>query len=185
MAGLDLMGLDEVWVIPALPVHRQLSGRANGAIRLDWLEQMFENEPRVRVWDWEIRQERPTPMVETLRQFAAEQGSIPWLMLGADACAGLPDWVDYPTHRQLCNLAVFARQGVKVPPPALPGWPQVGLDAWRQTEQPGHLLFVPAELPEISATALRIDLAAQARLADRIPVTIRQEVMQAYASEKE
>ena len=182
MAGLELLGLEEVWVIPALPVHRRLSGRADGERRLDWLERMFADEPRVRVWDAEIRRGRPTAMVETLRQFAAERAVIPWLMLGADAWAGLPGWVEYPAHRGLCNLAVFARRGVSVEALLAPeGWRQVGLKECRQIERPGHLVFVPVELPEISATALRADLAAEARLADRIPATIRREVLQAYA----
>lgn len=182
MAGLDMMGLDEVWVIPALPVHRQLSGHADGETRLEWLERMFESEPRVRVWDAEIRRGRPTPMVETLRQFGAEQGVVPWLMLGADAYAGLPGWVEYPAHRQLCNLAVFARQGVNLEAlPALAEWQRVELSNWREAQGPGHQLFVPAELPDISATALRRDLEAKARLADCVPAVIRQEVLQAYA----
>jgi len=181
MAGLEQLGLDEVWVIPALPVHRELSGRADGETRLGWLERMFADQPRVRAWDVEIRRGRPTPMVETLRQFAAEQGTTPWLMLGTDAWASLPGWVEYPAHLELCNLAVFARRGVHME--ALPGlseWQRVGLSDWREAQGPGHLLYVPAELPEISATALRADLAAKATLADCVPAAIRQEVLQAY-----
>ncbi|MDQ6996496.1 MAG: adenylyltransferase/cytidyltransferase family protein, partial [Mariprofundus sp.] len=67
-AGLA-MGMDEIWVIPALPVHRQLSGFADAYTRFDWLRQMFAGEPHVQVVDWEISRQRPTAAIETLRQF--------------------------------------------------------------------------------------------------------------------
>lgn len=186
-AGLDILGLDEVWVIPALPVHRQLSGCADGQTRLNWLEQIFADEACVRVWDCEIRRARPTPMVETLRQFAAEQGpAIPWLMLGADAWAGLPGWVEYPAFSRLCNIAVFARQAVNMEsPPAMAGWQEVDAHDWRHCRQPGNMVYLPVSLPDISATELRCDLAQAGHLAECIPAAIRREVQQAYMETKE
>ena len=69
-AGLDVLGLDEVWVIPALPVHRKLSG-----------------------------------------------------------------WHEYPTHLGLCNVAVFARQGVVKESAPVSGWKQVNMQGWRKSEK--------------------------------------------------
>lgn len=182
-AGLELLGLDEIWVIPALPVHRRLSGHADGPTRLRWLQQVFAGDDRIRVLDCEIRRGRPTPMVETLREFAdAHAPVVPWLMLGADAWAGLPDWIEYPAHQGLCNVAVFARQTVKMEsPPVWPGWRRVDMHDWRCQREPGHMVYVPVRLPDISATALRNDLAAGGRLADCIPQVIRPEVREAYA----
>ena len=185
-AGLEQLGLDQVWVIPALPVHRRLSGAADGEMRYGWLQRLFADEARVRVWDAEIRRGRPTPMIETLRQFADEQGVVPWLMLGADAWAGLPDWVGYPAHQGLCNVAVFARRVPNMEsPPALPGWQQLDMQDCLQQRQPGHMVYVPVSLPDISATELRRDLATAGRLADCIPALIRREVQTAYLEPKE
>ncbi len=126
-AGLNVLKLDEVWVIPALPVHRDLSGCADGKTRLRWLEMIFRSNCRVKVLDWEIRRERPTAMVETLREFADKLTMVPWLMLGEDAWTGLADWQEYPAHQKLCNVAVFARQSVTAKSMS-------GLSGWKQIE---------------------------------------------------
>jgi nicotinate-nucleotide adenylyltransferase len=186
-AGLDVLGLDEVWVIPALTAHRELSGRADAATRLRWLEIIFEADSRIKVLDWEIRRERPTATVETLREFAGKHAvTVPWLMLGADAWAGLAGWREYPAHRSLCNVAVFARQGMdKDSVPELPGWKQVDMQDWRRCEGGGHVLYIPVELPDVSATALRRDIMKTEELAGSIPPAIYSEVQKAYAGLQE
>lgn len=184
-AGLDVMGLDEIWVIPALPVHRELSGKADAATRLRWLEMIFSDNERVRVLDWEIRRGRPTAMVETLREFADRQTVVPWLMLGADAWAGLAGWQKYPAHQGLCNVAVFARQGIDQACVPLPGWKQAGIEHWRKCENSGHVLYLAVELPDISATALRRDIMQIEELADSIPPEIYSEVQKAYTGLEE
>jgi nicotinate-nucleotide adenylyltransferase len=185
-AGLDVLGIDEVWVIPALPVHRKLSGCADGATRLRWLQMIFEANSRVKVLDWEIRRERPTAMVETLREFADRQTVVPWLMLGADTWANLAGWQEYPAHQGLCNVAVFARQGLDDKSvPGLSGWKQVGIQNWRRCKDGGHILYLPVELPDVSATALRRDIMQAEGLTDSIPPKIYIEVQKAYAGLQE
>ncbi|MDX8406201.1 MAG: nicotinate-nicotinamide nucleotide adenylyltransferase, partial [Mariprofundus sp.] len=71
-AGLETAGLDQVWVMPANPVHRQLTACISGQTRLAWTEQLFAQTPNIHVLDWEIRNDHPTPTVETLRQIARE-----------------------------------------------------------------------------------------------------------------
>ena len=184
-AGLDVMGLDEVWVIPALPVHRELSGKADAATRLRWLEMIFSDNDRVRVLDWEIRRERPTAMVETLREFADKQATVPWLMLGADAWAGLASWQEYPAHQSLCNVAVFSRQGIDSDSVPVPDWKQLDMQGWLKCESSGHVLYVSVALPDVSATALRRDIRKTAGLADSIPPEIYDEVQKAYTGLEE
>ncbi|MDX8407870.1 MAG: nicotinate-nicotinamide nucleotide adenylyltransferase [Mariprofundaceae bacterium] len=181
-AGLDRLGLDEVWVLPAWPVHRQLSGCADADQRLRWLTAMFADEPRVRVLDREIRKGRPTPSIETLREFAAERtGEIPWLMLGADAWAGLPDWREYPAHRKLCNIVMFARQGS--PMVDVPGWQRVGLKDASGCRTPGHVLRLDVNLPDVSATEIRA-ACSQGRIPDgMIPDIILADVKDLYGGQ--
>jgi nicotinate-nucleotide adenylyltransferase len=186
-AGLDVLGLDEVWVIPAMPVHRELSGCVDAETRLRWLEMIFESDHRIKVLDWEIRRNRPTAMVETLREFVGKHAAtVPWLMLGADAWTNLADWREYPAHRELCNVAVFARQGMdRESLPELPGWKQVDMQGWQKCECGGHMLYVAVELPDISATALRRDIMKTEELTDSIPAAIYSEVQQAYSGLQE
>ena len=181
LAGLA-MGLDEVWVIPALPVHRTLSGAASADTRLHWLKQMFSGQPGIRVVDWELKRARPTASVETLRQFRAlHPKTVPWLMLGADAWAGLPGWHEYPAHQQLCNMAVFSRRGSAVETVCgHPGWHTVSPDKWQTCNKAGHWCYIEAALPDISATELRHDAAQGSTLSGRVSELLREQIERAY-----
>ncbi|ATX83048.1 nicotinate-nucleotide adenylyltransferase [Mariprofundus ferrinatatus] len=181
-AGLNVMGLDEVWVIPAEPVHRELSGFADGAKRLGWLQEIYKSRPEVQVFDWEVRLGRPVAAVETLRDFQQRYpGTVPWLMLGADAWAGLESWREYPAHLELCNIAVFARTGLDVE--ALPdhaGWQQVDVRQWQERNAPGHWCYLPVALPDISATMLRSDARQGISLLGRVPEQVRSRIEMSY-----
>jgi len=180
-AGLDL-GLDEVWVIPALPVHRELSGFADANTRFDWLGKIFADQPGVRVVDWEIRRQRPTPTIETSRQFhQACPETMPWLMVGADAWAGFPTWRGYPAHRELCNVAVFARRGMALETVCdHDGWKQTGLKDGLDCRASGRWVYAEAALPDISATGLRHDARQGKSLAGKVPDIVRKQIEQAY-----
>lgn len=182
-AALIQLALDEVWVIPAgIPVHRELSGRASGQCRLEWLHSMFADEPRVRVLDWEVRRDMPTPTIETLRRVHREHPALtPLWLMGMDAFAGLEQWVEYPAHQQLCNVAVFTRQGAAhaaVPP----GWTEIDIADWRPdgVAAAGHVVMLEAELPDVSATEVRRRAVAGISLAGMVDESIRAEVERFY-----
>jgi len=185
-AGLDV-GLDKIYVIPALPVHRALSGCADGQTRFDWLRQMFAEEPRVQVVDWEISRQQPTPAIETLRQFHhMYPDTTPWLMMGADAWSGLPSWREYPAHRKLCNVAVFARRGMaSETADCHPGWRHLDVKHGLGCNGPGHQAYVQVALPDISATALRRDAMQGVGLTGRVPDIICRQIEQAYGKATE
>jgi nicotinate-nucleotide adenylyltransferase len=178
-AALTILAPEELWVIPAgIPVHRELSGRASGACRLGWLETMFADEARIRVCDWEVRRDVPSPTIDTLRRMHGEYpGQVPLWLIGMDAFAGLEGWVGYPMHRDLCNMAVFSRQGE--PHAAVPdGWREIGLPGWQQhpPATAGHVVMVEAELPQVSATTVRRRAVAGESLAGLVDEAIRGEV---------
>ena len=181
-AGLEVMGLDEVWVIPAEPVHRQLSGCADGVTRLGWLQTLFAGMSTVQVVDWEIGRGRAIAAVETLRDFRERNpDTVPWLMLGADAWAGLESWREYPAHRELCNVAVFARTGMDASQlPQHDGWRQVDAGAWQDCEASGHWCYQQVSLPDISATALRHDAQLGRSLAGMVPEQVREQIEKSY-----
>jgi len=182
LARAGLMHLDEVWVIPAQPVHRQLSGCADAGTRMHWLETMFSDDARIRVLDWEIRRDRPTPGVETLRDFTLHmQGTLPWLMLGADAWAGLPDWREYPAHLGLCNIAVFARHGVGRVEHR--DWKKIGLEQMPSCSTPGHVAYVEAALPDVSASDIRAACLQGLPLQGLVPASILSGVRQQYGAQ--
>ncbi len=153
-AAIQELDLDEVWVIPAgLPVHRQLSGKATSEQRLSWLSAIFADEPRVRIVDWEIKHAKPSPAIATLRRFQAENPSIiPTWLMGLDSFLDMPNWVEYPEHQKLCNLAVFQRENM-VKYLKTMGWKDT--PTLNNELDTGHIIFINKTLPNISATQIR------------------------------
>lgn len=157
-AALEKLALDEVWVIPAgVPVHRELSVCADAAQRLAWANTMFADVARARVMDWESGQPGPVAAIDTLRRFGQHCPQvIPLWLCGADSYASMPGWVDYPAHRALCNVAVFARAGEQQAE-VLEGWKLLSCEQWLEGSKigPGHVIRVDVELPDVSATRVR------------------------------
>ncbi len=180
-AGLA-MGMDEVWVIPALPVHRELSGLADARTRFEWLVQIFKNQPCVQVLDWEISRQKPTPAIKTLRQFHQMYSqTTPWLMMGSDTWAGLPTWREYPAHRNLCNVAVFARRGIALETVCgHDGWRRVDMNDGLDCHQSDCWAYIPVDLPDISATGVRHDAQQGVSLTGKVPEVVRKKIEQAY-----
>jgi len=165
--------------MPANPVHRSLSGAADGSMRYQWLQAIFSDDPRIRVVDWEIRRGCPTASIETLRQFAQEMpDETPWLMLGADTWAELPSWREYPEHLELCNIAVFARHGIDMA--MLADWKNVDIDKAAGCRDAGHVVRVEVELPDISATTIRAACSRGVIPDGMIPNEIKAQVIDKY-----
>ncbi len=181
-AALAQLNIDELWLLPVgTPVHRKLSGRASAGQRLSWLSQMFSHEKRVKIVDWEVNNPKPSPAIDSLRHFAAlfPQLTPTWLM-GMDSFLDLPNWVDYPQHQKLCNIAVFQRQGHETDV-ITNSWTVVELAAWQQQPppQPGHMVSLNVVLPDISSTEIRLNVAQHQRL---LAQSTCNEILACYAS---
>ena len=181
-AALSEMGLDEVWILPAEPVHRSLSGHADGLTRLRWLQAIFEGIKGVQVVDWEVTQGRPVAAVETLKAFRKHNpGVTPWLMLGADAWMGLESWREYPLHCEYCNVVVFARSGLGVEQlPDHDEWKQVNEKQWQECKSPGHWCYMPVSLPAVAATDVRHDAEMGRELTGKVPEKVRTQIETSY-----
>ncbi|MDQ6951110.1 MAG: nicotinate-nicotinamide nucleotide adenylyltransferase [Mariprofundales bacterium] len=180
--ALECFGLDRLLVVPAAyPVHRALSGCADGATRVSWLVRLFAAEDRITVVDWELAESRPT--IQTLRQFADRfPGEVPLLLLGADAVAGVVDWVDYPQHQALCNLGLFSRAGSKPVTPQ--GWLGTEVSGWQQSPNAsaGRVMVVEAAIPPVSATLVREAARRGQSLADLVPSCIVRDIEHYYGN---
>jgi len=178
--ALAQFGLDRLLVVPAgTPVHRTLSGHADGELRRRWLTRIFADDARIAVVDWELAE--PSPTIASLRRFAQMfPHATPLLLMGADAVAAISGWVEYPAHRSLCNLGLFARTGEA---PLLPsGWGEMRVQSWKRDANGvvGRLLVATGEIPAISATMVREAAQSHRPLAELVPDCIVRDIAHYY-----
>jgi nicotinate-nucleotide adenylyltransferase len=126
----ERLGLAAVHLVPFhAPNHR---GRpvASAADRLAMVAAACAGEPGLVADARELRRGGVSYTVDTLEELRRELGpDRPLvLLLGEDACHGLPRWHRPADLLRLAHLAVVARPGAT--PPADPAWPTVGHTPW-------------------------------------------------------
>lgn len=173
----EAMGLSQVLFIPAgQPPHRGVP-RIAATHRLEMVRRAIAGNPRFAVDAREVQRSGPSFTVDTLTTLRAELGNEQplWLLLGADAFLGLPNWHEWRRLFDLANIAVAARPGAwLMQSDALP-------DALKQAISQRQVADAPAAGPagsvwlrqmtplDISATAIRDTLARQGSVRYLLP----------------
>lgn len=142
--------LDELlWIPNASPPHKGASeSRLSPQRRLKMCEQVCAGQAGWKAVDWELRRPGPSYTADTLRQaHELYPNSTVWLILGADAAAGLPGWHRGREVLELASLAVVARVGDDAPIEVVDQ-----IKAWMPEAQ---LRAVSADAPDVSSTAVR------------------------------
>jgi nicotinate-nucleotide adenylyltransferase len=155
----------EVRLLPAnVPPHRpQPVLDANQRVAL--LRLALAGQDRLRLDTRELERAGPSYTVDTLLELRADLGPQRpiVLLLGVDAFAGLPGWNRWLQLFELAHIAVLARPGhardyVPVLQEQL-AQRSCAIDADWRSRGAGNLLFVDVSELEISATAIRRQLA--------------------------
>lgn len=127
-----------------------------------WAEEMFSDCPNIQVKGWEVNRAEPVAAIRTMKQFRDLcPDTVPVWLCGADSFATMEQWIDYPEHQSVCNVAVFSRAGEPVIEESVvreqPNWKLLRLEQWRKSQNigPGHVIRIDVDLPDISATRVR------------------------------
>lgn len=154
----------EVRLLPAsVPPHRP-PPTASPEARVGMLRAALRGQQRLVLDTRELDRAGPSFTVDTLREFRAEQGDRPLvLLIGADAFAGLPSWSRWRELFELAHLGVLSRPGVTA---LLPDELQHELTGRRAASASdlqgcpaGKVLDLAVTPVEISATRIRELLA--------------------------
>ena len=114
------LGLDEVLMVPAgEPWQKVAAGDVTPVdARLSMLEAAVSGVDGLAVSKVEVERQGPTYSVDTLRELAVQSPAAEvYLILGADAAAGLDTWHDWEALPGLCRLVVVDRPGDPGPVP--------------------------------------------------------------------
>lgn len=172
----------QVRLMPAnVPPHRPQPA-LSAAQRVELLQLALAGQDRLVLDTRELRREGPSYTVDTLHELRAEIGADPplVLLLGSDAFAGLPSWNRWLQLFELAHIAVMTRPGpVPAFAPALAE--QVAarrgeLDGdWRR-HGAGRILAVDVTDLDISATAIRAQLAQGQEPRYLLPEAVREQI---------
>ena len=113
--ALFRLELDRVLVVPTGEAyHKEGRGDPGREERLELAREAFSGEPSCEVSDMEIRREGPSYTVETLEEVSAgDPDADLFLLVGADAALGIPDWRSPERIFEIAQVAVAPRPGVE------------------------------------------------------------------------
>jgi nicotinate-nucleotide adenylyltransferase len=158
----DALALDVVLLVVAHEPWQKVGERpvSPSADRLALVEAAVADLPGIEASDLEIRRGGPSYTADTLAELhAAGPDDELWVILGADAAAGLPTWERGDEVAELAQLVVAAREGETGAPPA--GW------SWRT---------VPMTRLDVSSTDLRERVADGRSIDVLVPPGVRTEI---------
>jgi nicotinate-nucleotide adenylyltransferase len=158
----DALALDVVLMVVAHVPWQKLDDRevSPSADRLALVEAAVGDLEGVEVSDLEIRRGGLSYTADTLATLAAEGPDDElWVILGADAAAGLPTWERGDEVRALGRIVVAAREGEVGEEP--PGW------SWQ---------VVPMTRLDVSSTDLRERVAEGRSIDVLVPPAVRSEI---------
>ena len=107
--------IEKVIIMPTFLNPFKESFFAPASLRLAWLREIFENEKRVIVSDFEVKQERKVPTIESVA-FLKEKYKEITLVIGADNLASLHKWQAFERLKESVSFLVASRDGIEIPP---------------------------------------------------------------------
>jgi nicotinate-nucleotide adenylyltransferase len=161
-------------VLSARPGHRE-SPAAPAAHRWRMLCLACDEDPRLVPDDRELNRNAPSYTVETLAELRAEVGALAltWV-LGSDAFADLPNWHRWTEVLELANLVILERPGDVSATTAQATAELSHVCARHRVDHPpdaafGQLVFLTDEMQAISASQVRVTLAAGLPVSHLLP----------------
>jgi len=148
--------IDEVVVMPTYLNPFKEKFHADGKKRLEWLREIFKDDSKVKVSDFEVKQNKAVPTYETVLKLLQTYKKV-YVTIGADNVASLDKWYKAKELQELVEFLVITRKGYTIPKK-----------------------FYTIELDEdISSTQLRKNLDLT-----KIPATIADAIQKEYNANK-
>ena len=114
--SLKTLDIEQLFVVPTYLNPFKNAFFAPAQIRLKWVEKLLFNTPRAQVLDFEIKQNRPVPSIETIQYILENYDTDTiYLIIGADNVLDLPKWKDYKSLQKLVTFVVATRDGLNIP----------------------------------------------------------------------
>ncbi|CAM2975167.1 nicotinate (nicotinamide) nucleotide adenylyltransferase [Helicobacter burdigaliensis] len=158
--ALATLEIDRLFVVPTFLSPFKKNSLFSPQKRLFWLRCLQEElkEDKLSILDYEIRQNKPTPTIETIEFLSQKYHPKQiFLLLGSDQIQSLPKWHSYEKLKTKVEFVIIEREGYKIP---------------------ASFRVLPMQKVQISSTQLREDLKKeQKELLGYIPKVILQDLI--------
>lgn len=114
-AALKQLDIQSIIIEPAFLNPFKSKSFIPADTRLKWLRKLFENNQKVIVDDFEIRQNKKVPTIKTVMHLINKYDKI-YLIIGADNLADLHKWHEFDKLKRLVTFVVASRDDIKIPP---------------------------------------------------------------------
>ncbi|CAD7286417.1 nicotinate (nicotinamide) nucleotide adenylyltransferase [Campylobacter suis] len=114
--ALSELDIDKLIIMPTFisPFKSQFS--APPELRLKWVKKLWGELKRVEILDFEIKQERPVPTIQSVKYiYETYDISEFYLIIGADHISSLDKWHDIAKLRELTKIIVAERDHIIIP----------------------------------------------------------------------
>jgi nicotinate-nucleotide adenylyltransferase len=178
------LALDEVLLLPSrTPPHRPVDPSASVFHRFAMVALAASTDARLVASDLELLRQGPSYTADTLRMLHAA-GHEAWqlfFLAGADACAEIATWRDYPAVLDLAHFVVCSRPGTPATslPARLPDlarrmlpvvrWSLGAAHAVVLQGANTHIFLLDCPTPDVSSTDIRARARAGRPLAGLVP----------------
>ncbi|MDD5158887.1 MAG: nicotinate (nicotinamide) nucleotide adenylyltransferase [Sulfuricurvum sp.] len=112
--ALKVLPVDRLIIVPASLNPFKTTVRANSKVRYQWLKTIFADYQNVEISDFEIRQNRSTPTIETVEYYANFYEEI-YLIIGADNLEKLQQWHRFDELNRMVHWVVASRGEISIP----------------------------------------------------------------------
>ena len=113
-ALLEMQELDEIILMPTYLNPFKDGSFAPPELRLQWLREIFAKLKRVSVSDFEVRQKRKVPSIESVEHLHKKYKKI-YLIIGADNLKSLSSWHRYSELKEMVTFVVAHRDSIEIP----------------------------------------------------------------------
>ena len=115
--SLKELDIDRLIIVPAFISPFKTNIHASSQKRLEWLVKALPKNDKIEICDFEIKQNRPTPTIMTVRHiinvFAPTEI---YLIVGADHLQTLHKWDEYSELCKLCKWTIASRDNIFIEP---------------------------------------------------------------------
>jgi nicotinate-nucleotide adenylyltransferase len=106
--------IDTIVVMPTFlnPFKENFSAPAE--LRLQWLRELFNEDQKVEISDFEVTQNRKVPTIESVTMLRKRYEKV-YLVIGADNLKKLKEWHQFEKLQDMVTFILVTRDGISVP----------------------------------------------------------------------